>query len=168
MFEKNNAMQRKMIIGLIGVLCMISCSEESFYEERGDITKRIEINLTGDLQNIVPWSRFSIYTEDNTSFNYINNGDTIFVKYGLYQSVDTDFFYNPIIFERKYKYDVSNFHFAITYLKRCSKPSEADNLIVNIKAFETGELYKEENCIMRAYQISERPSSDEYIYRFIF
>lgn len=129
---------------------------------------RTHVNLTGDLQNIVPWSRFSIYTEDNTSFNYINNGDTIFVKYGLYQSVDTDFFYNPIIFERKYKYDVSNFHFAITYLKRCSKPSEADNLIVNIKAFENGELYKEENCIMRAYQISERPSSDEYIYRFIF
>ena len=48
MFKKSNAMQRKMIVGLIGMLCMISCSEDSFYDERGEITKRIEINLNGE------------------------------------------------------------------------------------------------------------------------
>ncbi len=56
----------------------------------------------------------------------------------------------------------------VSNLKRTSNPTEADILKVNIKAFKDNQLVKEENRVMRSYEISERPSSDEYIYRFTF
>lgn len=161
-------MMKKLSVFVLGVLCVIACSEESPFEKRGEVKKRIEISFSGNMENIVSWAQFSIYSEDGMSFNYIHNEDTICIEDGLYKSVDEDFYYPLIVFEKQYKYNISVFHFAIKYLKRTSNPIEEDDLSIQIKAFENGKLSKEETRVMRAYEINERPDADEYIYRFVF
>lgn len=157
-----------LLLALICTLCINSCTEENNSSHGKNVTKRIELTFTGEMDNISPWARFSIYTEDNGSFKYISDGDTTTVNNGLFQSDSHDFYKQKIVFERDYKYFVYDFHLAVTYLKRTSNPTEADILKVNIKAFKNNQLVKEENRVMRSYEISERPSSDEYIYRFTF
>lgn len=157
-----------LLLAIICTLCINSCTEEDNSSRAKNVTKRIELTFTGDMDNISPWTRFSIYTEDNGSFKCISEGDTTIVNNGLYQSDSHDFYKQKFIFERDYKYFVYDFHLAVTYRKRTSNPTEADILKVNIKAFKDNQLVKEENRVMRAYEISEKPSPDEYIYRFTF
>lgn len=78
-----------LLLALICTLCINSCTEENNSSRGKNVTKRIELTFTGEMDNISPWARFSIYTEDNGSFKYISDGDTTTVNNGLFQSGST-------------------------------------------------------------------------------
>ena len=93
-----------LLLALICTLCINSCTEENNSSRGKNVTKRIELTFTGEMDNISPWARFSIYTEDNGGFKYISDGDTTTVNNGLFQSGSHDFYKQKIVFERDYKY----------------------------------------------------------------
>lgn len=153
------------------LLCLTSCSEDDIGQNNsGNVIKRLEITFTGDMENISKWAYFTVYTEDGGTLKYIGDEDTTMIYDGLYMSKECDFYNKRIIFEKEYmKFTSSSgLHFAITYLKRTSESSDLDNLYINIKAFKNNKLYKEENHMLRSFELTERPIAEEYIYRFTF
>lgn len=146
---------------------IVSCSKENGIV-REVTTKSLVITLTGNMDNIAPYSYFSIYSDDHTSFKVIHANDTVTSVNGLYTSTKNDFYQGLITFKKSGTYKLSDDYFVLTYLKMTSSPNSSDSLTINLKAYRNENLYKQDTKKIWPYNIGDKPDSDKHIFRFIF
>ncbi len=146
----------------------VSCSDSDEIKEYEYRNSFIEIYMDGNMENIVPWAHFSIYSDDKVSGLYvIDNSQKKYVEHGLYESKAEDFYDGKATFiQRIYvKNEKIPVFLTFSYLKLTTNPSDADNLSIRVKKYTDNVLEIDTVHLMKSYEIGTDKDKIEYLYK---
>lgn len=153
---------KKTLFFMLASALVASCSSEEDFQPKEPTVKKITVSLVGVEDKYGPWTSFVAYTEHRQALYAIIDGDTVISQNGTLDipkgqvpsqlTVYAKSIYPSVIFA------------SVTYRKRMSSPSQADELKVKIEGYVNDIQQLDTMRVMSAFSIEDKPKEKDYMF----
>lgn len=146
------------------LVCLFQSCDNTDMPETERVTKKVSVCFEGDPEGTYPWLSFVAYTENHETLYVIQDGDTIIKNDGTFGILKGEIpLSGKIVLYSKMK-ETEWIYLGVTYRKRMSNPSEADELKIRIKGYINDIQYLDTVQTMRAFRKDEEIGDSDYMY----
>lgn len=164
--EKHNThlVYIKTIIICFLVFMFQSC-ENTDTPETEYVRKKVYMYFEGNAEAVSPWVSFVAYTENHQPLYIMQDGDVIINNDGTFSILKGEI---PLPGKVVLYSDLKNaewIYLGVTYRKRMTNPSEADELKIRIQGYINDVQYLDTMHVMPAFRSDEEIDESDYIYK---